>query len=238
VKSVFSNTYTDRDGTNFNPNWGQSTQVSFVEIEGSNTMKYANFNYQGTELTPAIDASEMTHVHIHMWTADAESVNFTIISPGPQEKLFALDITPGEWVSYDIPLSYFDNVDLTDIFQMKFDGGNGTPTLFLDNIFFYNSVATSIEEGDDRPVGIALKQNYPNPFNPSTQIQYVLPENAPVRLEVYNIMGQRVATLVDANMSAGNHTVTFNASAFASGVYIYRLQAGDVTLIRQMTLLK
>jgi hypothetical protein len=238
VISVFSNAYTDVEGTNLNPGWGQSTLVTFVDIEGSNTMKYANFNYQGTELTPAIDASGMTHIHIDMWTPDNEAVNFTVISPGPQEKLFALDITPGEWVSYDIPLSYFDNVNLAEIFQLKFEGGNGSQTLFLDNIFFYDEVATSIDDVNDRPAGIELKQNYPNPFNPTTQIQFALPDNAPVRLEVYNIMGQRVATLVDSNMSAGSHTVTFNANAFASGIYIYRLQTGDKTLIRQMTLIK
>jgi len=135
VISLFSNAYTNIEGINFNPNWGQSTQVEIIEIEGNTTLKYSNFNYQGTQF-PAIDASSMTTVHLDMWTANATSVNFTIISPGPQEKLFALPITAGAWVSYEIPLSYFDNVNLSEIFQLKFDGGNGSQTIFLDNIYF------------------------------------------------------------------------------------------------------
>lgn len=162
VISVFSDAYDDHDGTNFNPGWGQATQVSIIDIDGSSTLKYANFNYQGTEFATAINASAMTTINIDMWTADATSVNFTIISPGPQEKLFPLEITPGEWVTYEIPLEYFDNVDLSDIFQLKFDGGNGTPTIYLDNIFFYDA-SVNVENGKNHPNAFRLAQNYPNP---------------------------------------------------------------------------
>lgn len=238
VISIFSDTYTDVEGTNFNPGWGQSTQVSFEEIEGSNTMKYASFNFQGTEITPAIDASGMTHINIDMWTASATDVNFTVISPGPQEKLFPLEITRGEWVSYNIPLTYFDNVNLADIFQLKFDGGDRTPTLYLDNIYFFDANATDAEYGDNRPTAFALSQNYPNPFNPTTQIEYSVPETAHVRLDVYDMIGQRVATLVNENMTAGNHTVTFDAGTLASGIYLYRLQAGNTVMTKKMSLIK
>ncbi|MCH8569727.1 MAG: T9SS type A sorting domain-containing protein, partial [Balneolales bacterium] len=77
-----------------------------------------------------------------------------------------------------------------------------------------------------------------NPFNPTTQISYDLPETAEVRLEVYNVMGQRVALLVSETQTAGTHNLSFNASSLASGVYIYRLQVGNETLTRKMTLIK
>ncbi|MDW8466140.1 MAG: T9SS type A sorting domain-containing protein [Chloroherpetonaceae bacterium] len=88
----------------------------------------------------------------------------------------------------------------------------------------------------------ALEQNYPNPFNPTTNIPYQLKERAKVKLEIYNALGQKVATLVDAVQERGNYAPTFNASALSSGVYFYRLtaQGSRETFVqtRKMMLLK
>ena len=95
-----------------------------------------------------------------------------------------------------------------------------------------------LEDDDNRPNSIILAQNYPNPFNPTTQITYELPQAEHVRLEVYDMTGRQLATLVDGQVSAGSHTVSFDAQNLASGVYIYRLQAGGQLLTRQLTLIK
>jgi len=90
----------------------------------------------------------------------------------------------------------------------------------------------------EMPSEIELLQNYPNPFNPTTSIRYNLPVQTQVRIEVYNLMGQRIATLVNGVESAGFHTVNFDASALSSGLYIYRLQAGEFIQTRKMMLVK
>ena len=88
------------------------------------------------------------------------------------------------------------------------------------------------------PVTYALSQNYPNPFNPQTEISFSLPAACQVTLDVYNIMGQRVATLVDGQLDAGEHTVTFDGRDAASGVYFYRLSTSEFTDTQKMVLLK
>jgi sugar lactone lactonase YvrE len=101
-------------------------------------------------------------------------------------------------------------------------------------------IPTSVESdlSAQRPTGYVLSQNYPNPFNPTTTISFTLPREGFVTLEVRNILGQLVATLVDENLSAGLHTVRFDASRFASGAYFYRLSAGGIQEVRKMLLMK
>ena len=84
----------------------------------------------------------------------------------------------------------------------------------------------------------ALSQNYPNPFNATTSITFEIPVAGNVRLEVYNIAGQVVESLADGYFNVGMHTVNWDASAFSTGVYFYRLHAADNVIIKRMTLLK
>ncbi|HAW80229.1 MAG TPA: hypothetical protein DCX27_11290, partial [Balneola sp.] len=80
--------------------------------------------------------------------------------------------------------------------------------------------------------------NYPNPFNPTSTIQFTLPQSGEVRLDVFTITGQLVTTLVNSRMSSGEHAVTFDGSNLASGVYIYRIMAGNNVQTKRMTLIK
>ena len=81
-------------------------------------------------------------------------------------------------------------------------------------------------------------QNYPNPFNPTTTIEYALPASGYVTLEIYDVLGREVKTLVNDNESAGYHFVVFDASELPSGVYFYRISAGKYTSVKKLVLVK
>ena len=91
---------------------------------------------------------------------------------------------------------------------------------------------------EDVPTEFMLGQNYPNPFNPITTITFALPETREVELAVFDVMGRRVATLVDGVLSAGYHEVAWNAEHLPTGVYLYRITAGDFMQVKQMMLVK
>ena len=93
-------------------------------------------------------------------------------------------------------------------------------------------------EPETKPARFALEQNYPNPFNPNTTIKYSLEEAGLVSLAIYNVVGQRVAELVNEVKASGTYTINWNASGMSSGVYYYRLVSGNDVQIRKMTLIK
>ncbi len=100
-------------------------------------------------------------------------------------------------------------------------------------------VVTSVEQtGSETPKSFVLSQNYPNPFNPTTTIEFSLTRSVEASLAVYNVLGQRVASLINETLPAGTFQVTFEAQGLASGLYYYRLEAGDVSLSKSMMLTK
>jgi hypothetical protein len=145
VISIFSDAYSNLPGTDFNPNWGQATQVSIVTLEGDSTLQYGNLNYQGTQFGSTVDASEMEFLHIDMWTMDASQVSIFPISLASGEKSVDLPVVPGEWQQYDIPLSDFTDQGLSvnDLHQFKFEGTEGS-TIFLDNLYFYKESGAQV----------------------------------------------------------------------------------------------
>ena len=105
---------------------------------------------------------------------------------------------------------------------------------FNGSFEFSETIETQIITPDE----FELSQNYPNPFNPSTNIAFELPKSGHVMLSVFNLLGQKVATLIDQNMDAGSHNVHFDATNLPSGLYFYQLQSGNFNSIKKMVLLK
>ena len=104
--------------------------------------------------------------------------------------------------------------------------------------FDISKTSTSVDENKTVPAEYSLEQNYPNPFNPSTKISFGLPVSSQVRIKVYSITGEVVADVLNTTMDAGHHEVEFDGSKLASGVYIYRIEAGSFIKERKMMLLK
>ncbi len=136
VISVFSDAYTNIPGTDLNPNWGQATVVTQVSIQGNNTLRLGGLNYQGIQLGSNQNVSGMQFLHLDFWTANSTSLMVFLISPGPVERPFVLTVPTTGWSSIDIPLSAFAPVNLSNVFQFKFEG-NGD--IFLDNVYFFRN---------------------------------------------------------------------------------------------------
>lgn len=173
---------------------------------------------------------------------DIEMVQIFVLH-GPSWDFLSTDyatgsITADSW--NNLLLVIPDGIGNTQRIGIQFVGNetSGTSYVFIDDISIgNNSMSTSISE-DDSPVVFNLKQNYPNPFNPSTNIEYTIPNSTHVVLEVFNLVGQKVATIVDARQSAGTYITNFDAGNLSSGIYLYRIQTGLFTEIKKMTLIK
>lgn len=237
VLSIYSDAYNNLPNVNYNPNWGQSTivTVNYPIVPGDSVLKYENLNYQGTEF-PNQDVSGYDYLHVDFWTPNSTSLDFYLISPGPNEAPYTLPISTQQWVSVDIPLSHYSPpVDLSDVFQFKVVG-NGT--VYFDNWYFFKS-STGIKKLNlTIPDNFELAQNFPNPFNPTTSIRFSIPTGDIVTLKVYNTAGQEVATLVNGYKNAGTYEVDFNAENLSSGTYFYKISYGQETSVKKMLLIK
>ncbi|MDA0176327.1 MULTISPECIES: hypothetical protein [Mesoflavibacter] len=138
VISIYSGYYTDVAGTDYNPNWGQSTTYTEVDINGDPTIQYGNLNYQGIQYGATVDASAMEYLHIDVWTADAPSLEIYPISIATGEQQVTVNLVADQWNSFDIPISDFTSQGLSmdDIHQFKFVGSG---TVFIDNLYYYKS---------------------------------------------------------------------------------------------------
>ncbi len=149
------------------------------------------------------------------------------------------------------PLAFFDSLlSITEVTLegnefSNFDGPSRTLTIapgesgiFKVTFESSGSLPNGTESEYLLPKAFTLNQNYPNPFNPGTRIEYTLNRAGTFQLDVYDLLGNKVAVLAKGYMQAGNHTVYFDGSGLASGIYIYRLQFGDKIESRKMVLLK
>jgi hypothetical protein len=148
----------------------------------------------------------------NIWSADAESVFVGALLPGQESQTYTWHVAR---YASALEQGYWSAI-------VRCKGGKAYPTSGVFSTPTPTGVPAQVLM---IPGSYTLEQNYPNPFNPSTTIRYGLPMKSAVRLTVFNTLGQRVVTLVEGEEDAGYHDVRFEASAYSSGVYFYRLQA-------------
>ena len=206
----------------------------------SQTMTFRNAG--GSPLSYNVSFSETTPGSTGTSSSEAEEIRL-----GDEE----LDSTPS-WILFVQSQGTMEAGEIREI-TVRFRGivepGEYTADMIINTndpsnpqrvvqLFMTVISSTSTDNDMDVPRDFALNQNYPNPFNPTTQIEYAVPEASHVTLEVFNVQGQRVATLVNGEQSAGYHMATFDAERLSSGVYLYRITAGSFTKTQKMMLVK
>ncbi len=206
--------------------WGGFWSNVFEPLE-MDDMKYTHYQVWKPRVSPLrfkVEGSDQTGDFEH------ESMEPQQLTEEWETITFYYPDAAGEYPVIAVMPDFAEPVDLSDDI-----------VIYLDNIILSDSpddpLATSIEQGE-LPVQLALKQNYPNPFNPSTNITFELNNPDRVTLKVYNMLGHEIATLVNGNMSSGEHHVSFNAEGLSSGMYLYRLQTSSRSITRTMTLIK
>ena len=193
-------------------------------------------NNSGSDELALIGGGPFTNGYVYTWDG--------LLNGEPDSQILANYSTlplgaPGNFINvrFQAPVGNFTSQSPTSLAVLQDFGGEYRDAA----IYIYNinrQIVSTRDEFSDLPQQISLSQNYPNPFNPTTVISYELPVASQIRLEVFDMLGRRVAVLADGQVEAGQHQATFDASQLSSGVYLYRLTAGQTTLTNRMTLIK
>jgi hypothetical protein len=182
-------------------------------------------------------ADDLTEVAALPADNDGADSQITISAATVEGVLDDLGVMEGEGITVNWNVRAIDATDTVAV-ASGFDFDTRESNTIYRALILNRGEVTSNEELGGLPRTFDLEQNYPNPFNPTTQINYAVPEQSDVQIEVYNVIGRRVATLVNREMAPGNYTVNFDASSLSSGMYFYRLKAGSTLLTKKMTLIK
>ena len=169
---------------------------------------------------------------------DMGAVSFGLIAPdgtGMGYRAFA-----GETAGLKFGQYMVDNGSAFDgLYSDNNNGPSGNVGLwFTGQDSFKGIISKIVDVADAAPAAFAVAQNSPNPFNPTTTISFTLAKAGKTTVDVYNVAGQKIDTLVNSSLSAGSHSVVWNAAKFSAGVYFYTVKNGDLSKTMKMTLLK
>jgi hypothetical protein len=190
------------------------------------------------QLPASVEFSPDTSVTLNIWeyandVETADSLLSYTFSSGNDSLLTEFNAPTGE-----LTLSALIGFSGTVLLYVSASDDSGAVATDSMEVILSPLTGTGSLSEETIPVEYMLQQNYPNPFNPVTHIRFGIPRSAHVTLTVYNILGQRVAVLLDEERNAGYHVINFDASRLASGVYLYHIQAGNFQTVKKMLLMK
>jgi len=183
---------------------------------GNDALWVSVYMYQGQQTNVVGAGAMIFSAATSGWTQFTVPIFYTPDSPNPENTIISIILA-----------------DTTGSGESGTIGSMG----YVDNLSF-TGPATDVEQIGGIPQDYILKQNYPNPFNPSTKIEYSIPEESFVELKIFDILGNKIVTLVNEQQAAGSYRVDFNANNKSAGLYFARLSANDFTKVIKMTLLK
>jgi hypothetical protein len=241
----------------------QQTSVTIQITVGTPSvtrLEAENATLKGPGMTVVTDITASGHKYVDIKAADTTSTITWTIPNVPRGGNY--QIAFGFRLPYGIPKTQYLYVNGIRVDTILFNGTSATAWyeitnnvtlvagsntiqmemswawMHLDYLSVPSSILTSVENLNQLPTSYSLSQNYPNPFNPTTNIKYSLLKESQVSLKVFDILGREVENLINTKQVAGTYQVNFNASKLASGVYIYRLIAGDFVRSMKMMLIK
>ncbi len=235
----------------FDPDSSEWGTLKFAVPSGTNRFKFTAISANGNNLF-------IDNIKLNRAVLPVELTSFTAVSNGNKVQLNWSTATEENNKGFEVEKSKKSKLKNQKWETIDFVNGHGTTTeannysytdegvqngeyqyrikqIDFDGSYKYSKI---INVNVNQPIEYSLSQNYPNPFNPTTNIKYSISSKQFVTLKIYDVLGNEVKTLVSENKESGNYTVKFNASNLASGIYFYRLKAGNFSSVKKLILLK
>ncbi len=212
VVSIYSGKYTDLAGTLIGKNWGEATKASDIMVQGDLTKQLLQFNYQGIVLANPINISGFQKLHIDFYQTNQNLIKLSILHQGGNDITKLLNITQPGWNSFDIPLSDFPGLKLSNVYQLKLEGAptQTNTTVFFDNLYFYKGTPLATEDF----VASNIKM-FPNPVQNSLTINAT---DKITKLSVFNVLGQQILSI-----NPDHNSVILPTENLEKGTYIIKV---------------
>lgn len=208
--------------TSVQPGMAGASRGNAVFMEGSGAITWENLD---------IPQGDRVEINVRFW-----------LPFDYKEQFLSINGTRVDTLAFDLPIETWQDLAVSKplnnaVEEISIEHSWGYMTFDYIDVTV-EGVTVSNEFEVDVPSKLVLEQNYPNPFNPTTMISYSIPEAGNVELSIYSLNGQKVAELVNGRQAQGRHLVSWDASKVASGIYFYRITAGNEVLTRKMVLIK